>query len=304
VPADPLEPPLVVTLHCACDCVADDTVGCRKHSLGPDSHQQLGVRSKGPSQRTFPRSRTSISEKYTAEDAKFKAISVSTTEYLPHQAGRVTCTSRSDPRMQGDFPSTPGAKATLVRLDAVDVRWSPKARRWRLEVPWGAAPRLTVPVGTRHADVERFLAEHQCWIVEQRERQVPRLGLEERAINESDARIRAREIVSAIAADEAEKIGVGFERIRIGGQRTLWGSCSPRGALSFNWRLVLAPFEVLDYVVVHEVCHLRVPNHSRRFWALVERRRPCWRDQRDWLRIHGPELLGFTPKDASPKVGA
>ena len=66
-------------------------------------------------------------------------------------------------------------------------------------------------------------------------------------------------------------------------------------ALPLGVALVLAPFEVLDYVVVHELCHLRVPNHSRRFWALVERRRPGWREQRDWLREHGPELLAFRP---------
>jgi predicted metal-dependent hydrolase len=184
-----------------------------------------------------------------------------------------------------------------VRLDAVDVRWSPNARRWRLEVPWGDAPRLTVPLGTSRADVRRLLTEKRGWIVEQQERQVPRLGLAERAITESEARTRARKIVAALVEDESERIGVRFERIRIAGQRTRWGSCSPRGTLSFNWRLVLAPLEVLDYVVVHEVCHLRVPNHSPRFWALVEQRRPRWSDQRDWLRVHGPELLAFTPCD-------
>jgi len=145
-----------------------------------------------------------------------------------------------------------------------------------------------------------LLTEKRRWIVEQQERQVPRLGLAERAITESEARTRARKIVSALAEDESERIGVRFERIRIGGQRTRWGSCSPRGTLSFNWRLVLAPLEVLDYVVVHEVCHLRVGNHSPRFWALVEQRRPRWRDQRDWLRVHGPELLAFTP-NANPR---
>ena len=107
------------------------------------------------------------------------------------------------------------------------------------------------------------------------------------------ARIAARELISALAAEEAERLGVAYRRIRIGGQRTLWGSCSPGGTLSFNWRLVLAPAEVLDYVVVHELCHLRVPNHSRRFWELVEWRRPHWHEQRDWLREHGPELLAF-----------
>jgi len=58
---------------------------------------------------------------------------------------------------------------------------------------------------------------------------------------------------------------------------------------------VLAPLEVLEYVVVHELCHLRIPNHSKRFWTLVERWRPGWRDERDWLRKYGPELLAFRP---------
>jgi predicted metal-dependent hydrolase len=164
-------------------------------------------------------------------------------------------------------------------------------------VPWGESSRLTVPIGTSRAEVKRLVAEKRPWIMEQRRRQVPRLGLEQLPISESEARAGAREIVSALAEEEAEKIGVTYERIRIGGQRTLWGSCSPRGTLSFNWRLVLAPLEVLDYVVVHELCHLRVPNHSRRFWALVERHRPRWRDQRDWLRANGAELLAFTPND-------
>jgi predicted metal-dependent hydrolase len=141
------------------------------------------------------------------------------------------------------------------------------------------------------------LAEKRAWIEEQRRRQVPRLGLERLAVSESEARIGARELVAAVAEEEAERLGVAYRRIRIGGQRTLWGSCSPTGTLSFNWRLVLAPFEVLDYVVVHELCHLRVPDHSRRFWTLVERGRPHWRDERHWLREHGPELLAFNPSD-------
>jgi predicted metal-dependent hydrolase len=142
-------------------------------------------------------------------------------------------------------------------------------------------------------EVDEVLRDQRAWIEEQRRRQVPRLGLEGLAVSESAARIGARELVSALAEEEAERLGVAYRRIRIGGQRTLWGSCSPAGTLSFNWRLVLAPAAVLDYVVVHELCHLRVPNHSRRFWGLVEERRPHWREQRDWLREHGPELLAF-----------
>ena len=152
-----------------------------------------------------------------------------------------------------------------------------------------------MPQGTSRAGVERLLAEKRPWIEDQRRRQVPRLSLDPAAVGESQARSTARRLVSTVAREEAPRIGVEYRRIRIGGQRTLWGSCSSRGTLSFNWRLVLAPSEVLDYVVVHELCHLRVPNHSRHFWALVERHRPDWRRQRDWLRDHGPELLAFRP---------
>jgi predicted metal-dependent hydrolase len=182
-------------------------------------------------------------------------------------------------------------------MEAVEVRRSPRARRWRLEVPWGEPARLTVPRSMSRAAVDRVLTEKRRWIVEQRRRQVPRLGLAQLMVSESEARGGARELVSALAEEEGERLGVTYGRIRIGDQRTLWGSCSARGTLSFNWRLVLAPLEVLDYVVVHELCHLRVPNHSKRFWKLVEARRPHWRGQRDWLREHGPELLAFSPLD-------
>jgi hypothetical protein len=151
-------------------------------------------------------------------------------------------------------------------------------------------------------EVERVLRDKRAWIEEQRRRQVPRLGLDRLAVGESEARIRARQLISALAEEEAERLDVAYRRIRIGGQRTLWGSCSPGGTLSFNWRLVLAPDEVLDYVVVHELCHLRVLNHSRRFWELVEGLRPHWREQRAWLREHGPELLAFKPETRSVPV--
>ena len=145
------------------------------------------------------------------------------------------------------------------------------------------------------AQVAELVDDHVVEHLVRREDQPPVEG--ERAAR--GARAPERPLAADVDAGErdAERLGVGYRRIRIGGQRTLWGSCSARGTLSFNWRLVLAPFEVLDYVVVHELCHLRVPNHSRRFWALVERHRPGWRTQRDWLREHGPELLAFRPAD-------
>jgi predicted metal-dependent hydrolase len=145
------------------------------------------------------------------------------------------------------------------------------------------------------AEIENVLAAYRPWIEAQRRRQVPRLGLEALGVSESEARTAARELVTMLADEEAPRLEVAYRAIRIGDQRTLWGSCSTTGTLSFNWRLVLAPLAVADYVVVHELCHLRVHRHSQRFWSLVERQRPGYREQRAWLREHGPELLAFRP---------
>ena len=91
-------------------------------------------------------------------------------------------------------------------------------------------------------------------------------------------------------AAAAAALGVHPTGLAIRDPRTRWGSCSSRGTLSFSWRLVLAPPEVLRYVAVHEVCHLVEPNHQPQFWALVERLLPGWREQRTWLRRHGSSL--------------
>jgi predicted metal-dependent hydrolase len=85
--------------------------------------------------------------------------------------------------------------------------------------------------------------------------------------------------------------GTPYNGLSIRAQRSRWASCSAKGGMSFNWRLLMAPESVLDYVVWHEVCHLEVLDHSPRFWALVERRWPRWREDRDWLRRHGATLV-------------
>jgi predicted metal-dependent hydrolase len=85
--------------------------------------------------------------------------------------------------------------------------------------------------------------------------------------------------------------GVPYRDLSIRGQRTRWASCSSNGHMSFNWRLLLAPELILDYVIWHEVCHLEILDHSRRFWALLERRWPRYREDRDWLRRYGVTLV-------------
>jgi predicted metal-dependent hydrolase len=84
--------------------------------------------------------------------------------------------------------------------------------------------------------------------------------------------------------------GYAWSRIRIADQATRWGSCSTRGTLSFNWRLLMAPPEILDYVVIHELAHLKEMNHSPRFWALVEAQCPHYKTHVNWLKDHGATL--------------
>ena len=85
--------------------------------------------------------------------------------------------------------------------------------------------------------------------------------------------------------------GTSYSRLTIRGQRTRWASCSRSGDMSFNWRLLLAPEAVLDYVIWHEVCHLEVMDHSARFWRLLASRSPGYREQVRWLRLHGATLV-------------
>lgn len=90
--------------------------------------------------------------------------------------------------------------------------------------------------------------------------------------------------------DLADELAVRYRRVQIRHQRTRWGSCSARGTISLNWRLMQAPPEIFDYVVVHELCHLLVPDHSPRFWAEVARILPDWRRLRVELRQFGRSL--------------
>jgi predicted metal-dependent hydrolase len=88
-----------------------------------------------------------------------------------------------------------------------------------------------------------------------------------------------------------ELTGGHYSSIRIGDQKTRWGSCSSNGTLSFSWRLMLAPPRVLDYVVIHELCHLTYMNHSREFWAKVASIDPDYREHRKWLKDNGDSLI-------------
>jgi predicted metal-dependent hydrolase len=85
--------------------------------------------------------------------------------------------------------------------------------------------------------------------------------------------------------------GTPYSDLSIRAQKTRWASCAANGSMSFNWRLLLAPERVLDYVVWHEVCHLQVLDHSPRFWRLLERWYPDYEEDREWLRVNGATLV-------------
>ena len=178
----------------------------------------------------------------------------------------------------------------------VRIRRSKRVRGSRMVVHYGSAPELVVRPRASDADIDAAIEQHRPWLERQlAEPVVARLGLERLRLTESQGRREAQARISLLAQSEAVGLGVRYSRLTVRGQRSRWGSCSASGALSFNWRLVLAPHDVLDYVVVHEVCHLVEHNHGAGFWRLVERRRPAFRESKDWLDEHGWELLAYRP---------
>jgi hypothetical protein len=104
---------------------------------------------------------------------------------------------------------------------------------------------------------------------------------------ESWFRRQARTVVAERLDAAVARAGTSYATLQIRGQRSRWASCSTSGAMSFNWRLLLAPPEIVDYVVEHEVAHLEIHDHSKDFWALLASRSPGWREHERWLRRHG-----------------
>ena len=219
----------------------------------------------------------------------------------------------------------------------VRVRESGRARRLRVVVGGTEPVEVVVPRRVSNAEVDRFLGAHRGWIEARLEAERPRLGLERpgavpfagaflrverRAGGKALAAVRggalqvtgedgpaaaaverwyrraARARIEEAAGQEAERLGLAYSSLAIRDGRTRWGSCSPRGTLSFSWRLVIAPPDVLEYVVVHELCHLRRLDHSNAFWRLVEAACPAWRERAGWLRAHGGELRRYRPAAA------
>jgi predicted metal-dependent hydrolase len=113
---------------------------------------------------------------------------------------------------------------------------------------------------------------------------------------ESLFRDEARKLFEDLVDEYADEMGVEYEGLAVRNQRTRWGSCSPKQNLSFNWRLVMAPPEIAEYVVVHELAHLKEKNHTKRFWRIVRDHLPDYRKRANWLEENSIELV-FTEED-------
>jgi len=177
-----------------------------------------------------------------------------------------------------------------------------RRRTLALQVRQSGEVVVRAPLFVREQEVRRFVEEHLAWI-EKQQRKLACAAEQRREIQPlSKAELsglteQARRDLTERARLFAPRVGVTYGRISIRHQKTKWGSCSSKGNLNFNCLLMLAPEEVRDYVVVHELCHRKQMNHSEAFWAEVERVLPEYRQARKWLKMHGQELMQYNTEN-------
>ena len=154
---------------------------------------------------------------------------------------------------------------------------------------------VRVPEFVDREDAVKFVKSKEKWILKHL-KQIKEESQKDETEKLSDSRIKELYRLAAKEIPEEVKrfsklVGVDYGRITIRNQKTRWGSCSSKGNLNFNCLLMLAPKEIREYVIVHELCHRKQMNHSPAFWAEVERVMPDYREKRKWLKEHGEELM-------------
>lgn len=178
-----------------------------------------------------------------------------------------------------------------------DIRITKSKRKTiSLQIRPDGSIEVKAPVKMSDTQIQDFLNQKSDWIekhlqaVQERQKkmsQIKPLTIEE--IHELAD--KALEVIPKRAAYFAPTVGVTYGRITIRNQKSKWGSCSSKGNLNFNCLLMLVPTEVLDYVVVHELCHRKEMNHSPKFWAEVRKVLPDYENQKLWLKEHGNEIM-------------
>ncbi len=151
---------------------------------------------------------------------------------------------------------------------------------------------VRAPLRMPEAEIRKVLESKRNWIEKTLQKvkaraQEPKLTEEELAALVK----QAKKVIPPRVAERAKQIGVTYGRIAIRKQKSLWGSCSAKGNLNFNCLLMLCPEDVLDYVIVHELCHRKELNHSPRFWAEVERILPDYKQRLKWLKNEGQTII-------------
>ena len=163
-----------------------------------------------------------------------------------------------------------------------------QARRYVMRVRPDGAVRVTIPRGGSQAEARRFADRHREWALRQRATMIAakRPPHVERALREQAQHELPPQLL-ALAATH----GLSVTRVTIRDQRSRWGSCSPKGHIALNYRLMLLPVAVREYILVHELMHLKQADHSRKFWRLVAAACPGFREAERWLRRHGASLF-------------
>lgn len=157
-------------------------------------------------------------------------------------------------------------------------------------------PVIRAPLHMPKKQIDAFVREHQDWLDKHMQKFETRQAAAEQAGRLTDEEVRdlaqqALEYIPGRVAYYAPLVGVSYGRITIRNQHTRWGSCSAKGNLNFNCLLMLTPPEVIDSVVVHELCHRKEMNHSERFYAEVLRVFPEYRKWQKWLKENGGVLM-------------
>ena len=162
-----------------------------------------------------------------------------------------------------------------------------RARRYILRLDPDGRVRVTIPRGGSQREAAAFADRHDSWI----ERQRAKLRAVARFEGDRAAtRALAGSVLPQLLLEWAARLGLKVTRVCVRDQRTRWGSCGRNGRICLNWRLLLMPDWVRDYVIVHELMHLRRMDHSPRFWRYVADAYPRWREARAWLRTNGAGL--------------
>lgn len=150
------------------------------------------------------------------------------------------------------------------------------------------------PMGMPRERIEQFVRSKESWI--RKHLPEPMAAADKLTAAQLETLTRqAGEVFPEVVSQFAPLVGVTWGRITVRHQKTRWGSCSTKGNLNFNCLLLLAPSEVLEYVVIHELCHRKEMNHSPRFWAEVAHICPDYKTHRRWLKQNGRNLIARLP---------